>query len=114
MPVIRQTSPLSWCREPADKSDVGASGTPHCCREHETQIPQIEAPPDGNDRCRGGGGEQVETLVERCAGLGVHKDPVTACVRVPDGHGGRHAKTRRFTTTTAGWCCWPSGWAASG
>src|SRR5215207_8522513 len=52
--------------------------------------------------CRGRGGEQVETLVERCAGLDVHKDSVTACVRVPDGHGGRRAETRRFTTTTAG------------
>ena len=49
-----------------------------------------------------GGGKQVETLVERCAGLDVHKDSVTACVRVPDGQGGRHAETRRFTTTTAG------------
>jgi hypothetical protein len=44
----------------------------------------------------------VETLVERCAGLDVHKDSVTACVRVPDGHGGRQVETRRFTTTTAG------------
>ena len=44
----------------------------------------------------------METLVERCAGLDVHKDSVTACVRVPDGHGGRHTETRRFTTTTAG------------
>ncbi len=44
----------------------------------------------------------METLVERCAGLDVHKDSVTACVRVPDDHGGRHAETRRFTTTTAG------------
>ena len=52
--------------------------------------------------CRGRGGEQVDTLVERCAGLDVHKDSVTACVRVPDGQGGRHAETRRFTTTTAG------------
>jgi hypothetical protein len=41
-------------------------------------------------------------LVERCAGLDVHKDSVTACVRAPDGHGGRHAGTRSFTTTTAG------------
>jgi transposase len=44
----------------------------------------------------------METLVERCAGLDVHKDSVTACVRVPDGHGGRQTETRRFTTTTAG------------
>jgi transposase len=49
-----------------------------------------------------GRGEQVETLVERCAGLDVHKDSVTACVRVPDVHGGRQVETRRFTTTTAG------------
>jgi transposase len=49
-----------------------------------------------------GGGEQVETLVARCAGLDVDKDSVTACVRVPDGHGGRQVETRRFTTTTAG------------
>ena len=44
----------------------------------------------------------MDTLVERCAGLDVHKDSVTACVRVPDSHGGRQAETRRFTTTTAG------------
>jgi transposase len=44
----------------------------------------------------------METLVARCAGLDVHKDSVTACVRVPDGHGGRQTETRRFTTTTAG------------
>jgi transposase len=44
----------------------------------------------------------METLVARCAGLDVHKDSVTACVRVPDGHGGRQVETRSFTTTTAG------------
>ena len=44
----------------------------------------------------------METLVERCAGLDVHTDSVTACVRVPNGHGGRQVETRRFTTTTAG------------
>ena len=54
----------------------------------------------------------METLVERCAGLEVHKDSVTACVRVPDGHGGRYAQTRRFTTTTAGLVLWAQ-WLAS-
>ena len=44
----------------------------------------------------------METLVERCAGLDVHKDSVTARVRVPNGHGGRQVETHRFTTTTAG------------
>jgi transposase len=56
----------------------------------------------------------VETLVERCAGLDVHKGSVTACVRVPGGHGGRYAEARRFATTTAGLMCWPSGWPATG
>jgi transposase len=32
----------------------------------------------------------------------VHKASVKACVRVPDGHGGRHSETRTFRTTTAG------------
>jgi transposase len=44
----------------------------------------------------------METLVERCAGLDVHKDSVTTCVRVPDGQGERRAETRTFPTTTAG------------
>ena len=44
----------------------------------------------------------MDTLVERCAGLEVHKDSVTAWVRVAEGHGGRQVETRRFTTTTAG------------
>jgi hypothetical protein len=30
----------------------------------------------------------METLVARCAGLQVHKDSTTACLRVPDGHDG--------------------------
>jgi transposase len=44
----------------------------------------------------------METLVERCAGLDVHKDSVTACVRVPDEHGRRRVQTRTFSTTTNG------------
>jgi transposase len=44
----------------------------------------------------------METLVERCAGLDVHKDSVTACVRVPGEQGGRRVQTRTFPTTTAG------------
>jgi transposase len=53
-------------------------------------------------RLPSGGGEQVETLVERCAGLDARKDSVTGWVRVPDSHAGRQVETRRFTTTTAG------------
>jgi transposase len=41
----------------------------------------------------------METLVERCAGLDVHKDTVVACVRVP-GSGGREQHSHEFGTTT--------------
>jgi transposase len=44
----------------------------------------------------------MEMLVERCAGLDVHKDSVVACVRVPDGERGRRVETRTFSTTTTG------------
>jgi hypothetical protein len=44
----------------------------------------------------------VELLVARCAGLDVAKDEVVACVRVPDGHGGRTQEVRTFQTFTSG------------
>jgi hypothetical protein len=44
----------------------------------------------------------VELLVARCAGLDVAKDEVVACVRVPDGHGGRDQEVRTFPTFTSG------------
>ena len=42
----------------------------------------------------------MERLLERCAGLDVHKQTIMACVRVPDGGGGRHQAVRTFGTTT--------------
>jgi transposase len=44
----------------------------------------------------------VELLVARCAGLDVAKDEVVACVRVPDGRGGRRQEVRTFQTFTSG------------
>jgi transposase len=44
----------------------------------------------------------VDRFVECCAGLDVHKASVKACVRIPNGHGGRHSEIRTFRTTTAG------------
>ncbi len=43
----------------------------------------------------------METLIERCAGLDVHKDTVAACVRVPDPAGGRQQLIHTFGTTIA-------------
>jgi len=45
----------------------------------------------------------METVVERVAGLDVHKEQVTACVRVPVATGkGRAQQTETFSTTVAG------------
>jgi transposase len=44
----------------------------------------------------------VDQLIERCAGLDVHKASVTACVRVPGEGGARQQQIRTFRTTTAG------------
>jgi transposase len=42
----------------------------------------------------------MDRIVDRCAGLDVHKDSVTACVRVPGAHGNRHQEIQTFGTTT--------------
>jgi len=45
----------------------------------------------------------VDRLIERVAGLDVHKASVKACVRVPAKRPGeRQGQTRTFRTTTAG------------
>lgn len=42
----------------------------------------------------------MDVLVERCAGLDVHKDTVMACVRKPGAGGSRSQETKQFGTTT--------------
>ncbi|HEX3213399.1 MAG TPA: IS110 family transposase, partial [Actinomycetota bacterium] len=44
----------------------------------------------------------MELLHPRCAGLDVAKDEVVACVRVPDGCGGRAQEVRTFPRFTSG------------
>jgi transposase len=43
----------------------------------------------------------MDVLVERCAGLDVHKDTVVACVRTPGKGGKRQQQVRSFGTMTA-------------
>jgi transposase len=43
----------------------------------------------------------VDTLIERCAGLDVHKMTVTACLSLPPGELPKRALQHRFGTTTA-------------
>ncbi len=44
----------------------------------------------------------MDRLIERCAGPDVHKDTLTACVRVPGEPGLREQHIETFSTTTAG------------
>ena len=44
----------------------------------------------------------MERIIERCAGLDVHKSSVTACVRITDGDGALRQEIREFATTTRG------------
>ena len=44
----------------------------------------------------------METIVERPGALDVHKQQVTACVRVPGDSGGREQHLAEFPTTVAG------------
>jgi transposase len=44
----------------------------------------------------------MDVIVERQGALDVHKEQVTACVRVPDGEGERIAHTAEFKTTVRG------------
>jgi transposase len=44
----------------------------------------------------------VNRLIERCAMLDIHKSQITACVRVPDGAGGRRQQIREFAASTCG------------
>jgi transposase len=44
----------------------------------------------------------MDVVIERCAGLDVHKRTVVATIRTPDGTGKRRSQTQSFVTTTAG------------
>jgi hypothetical protein len=43
----------------------------------------------------------MERIIERCAGLDVHRDTVVATARVPAENDGRRQQTRTFGTTTS-------------
>ena len=51
--------------------------------------------------CVRGEGVVVDVIVDRCAGLDVHKNTVMAAVRKADGVGGRSEVVREFSTFTA-------------
>lgn len=68
-----------------------------CC-EHVCQILHRAVPLDGTPIADEQGGCVVDVIVDRCAALDVHKKTVMACVRAPDGAGGRRQELREFRT----------------
>ena len=58
----------------------------------------------------------MEQIHDRVAGLDVHRDQVTACVRIPGPRGGVRTEKGRFGTTTGGLAAlaeWLSGHAVT-
>jgi transposase len=47
-------------------------------------------------------GEGLKRIIERCAGLDVHKASITACVRTSGEAGEPHQEIREFSATTRG------------
>jgi hypothetical protein len=43
----------------------------------------------------------MDVVVQRCAGVDVHKDTVVTCVRTPGADGNRETVTKTFGTLTA-------------
>jgi transposase len=87
---------------------VEARSTVDCCREHVLQISSDGSSQRWRDPERdelevsavGSDDDELEVIVERSAGLDVHKDMVAACVRVPDGRGGVAKHVAEFPTFT--------------
>jgi transposase len=44
----------------------------------------------------------VEVVYQRCAGLDIGKDEVVACIRIPDGAGGRRQEVHSYPTFSSG------------
>ncbi len=81
--------PDQWC-------DAGASGTHECAESTNLRLQEVRllraATPFEETL--------MESLLERCAGLDVHKDTVVACVPVPGQKRQHEVETRSYGATT--------------
>src|ERR671919_1008626 len=100
MPAPDRSTPASpWCYEPVGKYGAGACGTVDCCLEREPQS-RTWRPLRSGASCRLERRYVMDVVVERCAGLDVHRDSVVATVRLPGaGRRRREQQTRSFGTT---------------
>src|SRR3954468_18192562 len=80
----------------------GPLGTNNCRHEHECQSLPTQRPLGRPPLVNPQGGLEMDVLVDRCAGLDVHKDTVMAVVRRPTPDGtGRTQEVRQYRTFTA-------------
>src|ERR1035437_8930473 len=79
------------------------AGMPDCCLEHvyQTRLLLLD-PPGGDVRLTAIGRWRMDQVVERPAALDVHKEQVTACVRVPGEGGERREEGGGFKATGRG------------
>jgi transposase len=81
---------------------AGACGAVDCCFERVSQTHLGRSPPGDAEAVWHGGGV-MDVVVERCAGLDVHRDNVVATVQVPgDGRRRWAQQTQTFRATLAG------------
>src|SRR5680860_1383691 len=91
-----------WCREPVASVTWGpqaprtaaASANPRFFNERSLQATSYRRPRRWE--------AEMDTLVERCGGLDVHKAQVTATVRIDERGAPREQHTQTFATTTRG------------
>src|SRR3954462_13916545 len=99
--TVRLDVAAAWCREP-EKSMTWRSGAPgRAASSANFRLLDRQASAGRPRSVLAWGGAVMDQLVERCAGLDVHRDTVVATVRRPRPGGGRVSKTLTFSTTTA-------------
>ena len=111
MPAPDRSTPASpWCYEPVGKYGAGACGAVDCCLEREPQS-RTWRPLRSGASCRLERRHVMDVVVERCAGLDVHRDSVVATVRLRAGAGAssrRAASAPRSASSSSS----PTGWRA--
>ena len=81
---------------PRETMTAGSCRWLRLCFEHVLHLLSIDDPDRASNEIKGGA---MEVIVDRCAGLDVHKKTVVACVRTPSsGRWKRQSEVRTFGT----------------
>ena len=102
--VCRPLTPLrlTGALSPLVRLALEPAGTLDCCREHVCQILLSRSSSGRHVQALRQRRLAVDVIVERCAGLDVHKKTVMAAVRTPGTAGKRREVVREFSTYNEG------------